>query len=248
MKIDHISYSQLDLYLNCPRKWWFQKVKYPQETIQTWPLALGSAYHEAQEAMAKGGDMNKVLETFQGGLGKWGPRLAHNQLKEAENMMTALRFYYENIFPKYSYMIDESYIEVMDTEFMIDGIDVPIHVRIDLRTLDNGIIDHKTVGRVSPTAKKNKQLLIYSYWHLKKMKTLPAYVELHKAYKFPKYDKDPVEVVRENVNLADVMKTVEQLRAVYKLITEEVYNPSPSYLCNYCQFKDECDRMSISGI
>ena len=159
-----------------------------------------------------------------------------------------INYYYENIYPKYETLVDT--VEDMG-EFFIEGIDVPISYRIDLSTIDNRIIDHKTVGGREPLADYNKQLLLYSYVLYQKTGRLPAFVELHKAYKFPKKTKYnpnalPVVIHQRKVDFAEVLKVVSEMKAMYNNIKADLFPAKVHGGCFKCPHLEDCDKLIIN--
>lgn len=239
---DHISYSQMDLFLKCPRQWWFRYIKYPnQRGSEDWPLDLGSAYHSAMEALYHGKTFAEAIEDYDDTFKTDLLDITAYKKKDYDLVIDNIAYYHDNILPMYKHLA--AGVELKELLY-IDGIDVPLELRVDLFTIDDRIIDHKTVGRMQPKAEMNKQLMIYSYWFYKKFGKMPRSVELHKCYKNNYGGQAPIEIEEYHLELTDVLKAVDELRMVYRHMKANDFNPSPSTFCNSCGFKDECDMMA----
>jgi CRISPR/Cas system-associated exonuclease Cas4 (RecB family) len=234
---NHISYSQIQLFKNCSARWDFQYNQFPDRKEDAWHLTTGSAYHHAVEDFYNGLGFDKGMETFMSHFDKNNLRIW--QVEELETLIKNLEFYYNGIYPQYKGIVKT--VEISE-DFYIDGIDIPMTTRIDLLTIDDRIIDHKTVGNSDPDVDANKQLLIYSYWFYNKYRRMPSKVELHKSYKQEWRDHQRVEVSSIEPDKTQMFKVIEEVRHIYKLMKAEMYAPSISGLCKYCPFQDECDK------
>jgi hypothetical protein len=63
MTVDHLSYSQYNSYVKCPRSWYLGKVRQAEEK-QTWYIPIGSAFHNWIEDRLKGGPEKTTEEYF----------------------------------------------------------------------------------------------------------------------------------------------------------------------------------------
>lgn len=226
-KIDHLSWSQVNTYLTCPREYYYRYIKYPDRKGDSSALRAGRAYHIAVEALYRGSTLSEAIDQFR----------IENQ-SEYKILETAIDNYYTQIYPLYTSYVNPKNLENHVSDFMIDGVDVPIELRLDMFTTDGRIIDHKTVGKYDVKAINNKQMLLYSYWYYKQFKILPRQIELHKAGKFS----GNVYIETAPVTISDVLKVVDLVRNVYKLIQQDIF---PCYLhptCKRSPYKDEWDR------
>ena len=112
--IDHLSYSQIDLFLKCPRKYYFQYVLHPDRREDSWAFALGRAYHLACEAFYRHQTYDSGIEDFMTEIKDW--RLNQSKKFEAEQMLNNLKFYYNNIYPRYGNLVKE-------VEYKPEGLD-----------------------------------------------------------------------------------------------------------------------------
>src|SRR6476646_1026854 len=62
--LPHISYSQYNTYIKCPRAWYLGKIKQAEEK-QTWYIPIGGAVHSAvEEWLGTGSDTTLKMEDF----------------------------------------------------------------------------------------------------------------------------------------------------------------------------------------
>lgn len=61
MKMDIFSFSRLNLYQTCPKRFYYKYVLDKDEPV-TKPLALGKAVHKTVEDMIKGSDLNSAVQ------------------------------------------------------------------------------------------------------------------------------------------------------------------------------------------
>jgi CRISPR/Cas system-associated exonuclease Cas4 (RecB family) len=238
-KIDHLSWSQVDLYLKCPREYWFRYVRYPElrKTFTTPAMELGTHYHKAVENLYNGMPLKEALSQFDDATT---PRKGSD---DVVNIRKAIEYYYNYVIPRYKHLAFEVEQEVKD--FYIDGIPVPFEMRIDLILIDDRVIDHKTTSkfRGDVKAEGNKQMLIYAYRHFRKTGRIPRRMELHKAFKEDCTDR--VEIDSASVELYDMFKVVDLVKNVYKMIEMDIFPCTLHSTCATSPFKDEWDQIIL---
>lgn len=231
------------MYLECPREYWFAYVRYPErrKTEDNDVFRLGRAYHNAIEGLYRNRPLAQVLNEY-----KIETDEVSGYMKDhKDNLLSAIAYYQSEVYPLYDGLVKEVELDVKD--FEIEGVDVPIHLRLDLATMDDRIVDHKTVGWRGPKAKGNKQMLMYSYYYLKKYGKLPRKMEIHSAYKNPK-GPALVEVDSADVSYEDVLKVADLVRNVYKMIKAEMF---PCFLgprCVNSPYREEWNNMIVRDI
>lgn len=236
--IDHLSYSQIALYMECPREYYFKYIRYPdaRKEVDSDVFRLGRAYHEAMEDIYRNKSLGEVINNFEAGI----EGCSNYLVRDKQSLRDAVVYYMTDVFPMYDGLVRELEVDVKD--FMIEGVEVPIHLRLDLATIDDRIIDHKTVGWQKPKAKRNKQLLLYAYYYLKKYGKLPRKVEIHSAFKNPKGEQ-LVEIDSTEVDYSDVLRVVDLVRNIYFLIKNDIF---PCYMARGCEsspYKAEFDSI-----
>ena len=234
---DHFSYSAYAKFNECPRRWYFDYVKYPEEKVEIPAFALGIAYHEALAEMYRGKTLEDCKTTYADYLkGKNVSPQQHEVLDKC------LDYYYSNIYPQFRSKVDKVE-EKLSVD--IEGIGVKFEYIIDLKTVDGILVDHKTSGARAPSLNNSDQLDIYSYAYLVKNGRLPREVHYHVAYKSPK--KNQVEIKSKMPKLSEVLKTVSNVRSCFNMIENDNLPARRGYHCRYCPFAAECDNLIISS-
>lgn len=231
---DHVSYSSFNRFEECPRKWWFEYVRYPEERVETGTFAIGNAYHEAVAEIYRGKTLEESEEVYMRRLGE------NASYKDSQGIKDALRYYYTNVYPYYRNKVGS--IEVEKT-IKVPGISIPLMYRMDLETLDGILVDHKTVGGRIPKIANNQQLNIYSLAYLTENGRLPRAVELHLAYK----DRGKVEVRSAVPSLPEVLSTLSMLRAFLGMVKRNSFPCRRTNECRNCPFRVECDNLIIAS-
>lgn len=242
IKIDHLSWSQISLYLKNPREWWFKYVKYPEdkENFDTWAFQVGREYHSAIECIYKTANLQSALETYDEQIEEHNNKLFKDN--DTQAMRQAIIYYFDNIYPMYASLVKPENVELKEDNFMIEGVGVPIQLRIDAFTIDDRIIDHKTVGQFAPKAQGNGQGLLYGLYYYRKYGKVPRKFELHRAYKSPK-DSRLVDIDEGFMDLAAILNMQDVVRGVWKSINAGIfYWGLDAYKS---PFKDEYDKMLI---
>jgi putative RecB family exonuclease len=228
---DHVSYSSISKYLLCPKRWYYDYVIAPDKPVKSLALDIGSAYHNAMEALYTTGEFDKgklVLEELASENGRFAQ-------KEISAVSLCYGNYYNEIYPKYQTRVER--IELKD-RVEIPGVDVPLEYRMDLITTDGVIVDHKTVGRMKPDISYSLQFDLYSYAYYKQYGVMPRGVEYHNAYK----SNGKVEVISKIPTISEMLKAVDTAAGVVKSIENDLFYPKCSKACNYCPHKEMCDR------
>lgn len=227
---DHVSYSAFSSFEECPRRWWFEYVRYPEEKKDIPAFIIGNAYHDAIAQMYRGAPLEECEELYiekVRGIGK-------------DGILGAIKYYHSNIYPYYRSKVANIEVEKV---VEVPGLDIPLMYRMDLETLDGILVDHKTVGGRAPSVYNNAQLDIYSLAYLTEVGRLPRAVELHLAYK----GKDKVEVKSVIPALADVLSTLSRVKAFLGMVERNSFPCKRGFACRNCPFKAECDSLIITS-
>lgn len=228
---DHLSYSSVSKYLQCPKRWHFDYVIVPEKKKEGLALGLGSVYHSAIEGLYTTGDFDngkKLIVDFASQNGRFAQ-------KEIEKIGVCFENYYRQIYPQYASRVER--IEMKD-KVEIGGVGVPLEYRIDLVTTDGVLVDHKTVGRMKPNISYSLQFDLYAYAYYRNYGTLPKRVEYHYAYKTT----GGVESEGKSVKMAEVLKAVSCVQGVARGIKEDMFTPTYGKHCDFCPHKEICDR------
>ena len=232
---DHISYSSFSRFEECPRRWWFEYVRYPEEKIDLPAFVIGNAYHDAIAAMYRGEPVVACEELYLS-------KAKGVNYKESENVREAIGYYATNVYPFYRSKVAS--VEQEKT-IKVPGLSVPLMFRMDLETLDGVLVDHKTVGGRAPSIYNNAQLDIYSLAYLTERGRLPRCVELHLAYKDKRRVK--VEVKSSTPTLVEVLSTLSRVRAFLGMVKRNSFPVKKSGACRNCPFRSECDSLIIAS-
>ncbi len=228
---DHISYSSISKYMKCSMRWYYDYVIAPEKKVESLPLKIGSAYHNAIEKLYIDRDYDGgllLLEEFAKENGRYAQ-------KDIGAIINCYKDYYLKVYPLY-----QSRVEKVEVKGYVDipGIEVPLEYRMDLLTTDGVIADHKTIGRVVPGIEYSLQFDLYSYAYYKEYGRLPSKVEYHDAYK----GTGSVAVRSKIPSISDMMKAVSCAVGVVKAIEADIFIPCYDKHCSYCPHKDMCDR------
>jgi CRISPR/Cas system-associated exonuclease Cas4 (RecB family) len=236
---DHYSYSAFSKFWECPRRWWFDYVRYPEEKEDIFAFQLGNAYHDSVAMLYEGKPLEEALASFEQAL----PIYSHKVRSQIENIREALIYYSTIIYPQY-----RSRVKSVEVEKKVNllGLDIPITFRMDLVTTDGVLVDHKTVGARAPGIEYSEQLDLYAALYMQSEGNLPRCVEYHLAYKQPG-KKDRVEIKYKSPTLPEVLKTVSKVRASLEMIKHDILPTSRGAHCAYCPFVSECDNLIVTS-
>lgn len=236
---DHFSASAFTKFCQCPRRWWFDYVKYPEQREEIFAFKLGTAYHESVAMLYEGKSLEESLVSFDRDMVIYSNKVR----KQVEGVRSALEYYYSSVYPIYRGRVRK--VEVQEELRMLD-IDIPFSYRIDLETTDGVLVDHKTVGGRAPSINFSEQMDIYSLLYLNKEGTLPRGVEYHLAYKSPG-KKSPVEIKSRMPSLPEVLKTASKVRSALHMIENDILPAQRGGHCSYCPFVNECDNLVVNS-
>lgn len=159
-KPPHLSYSQINLYKSCPRCYFLQYVMgcKPIETPEA--FIFGGIFHEALAAHYRGGDF---WRGFQVGVAK-------NKVSSAgviagyRKTMTEMWEYFKIFGAKYNASkVEHPFDSVLQNPLTKEVLPIPFKGVLDLETVENDVVDHKTAAEEFGEEKlDDPQLLIYS--------------------------------------------------------------------------------------
>ena len=111
---------------------------------------------------------------------------------------------------------------------------------IDLDTVDNEIIEHKSSGKLwtDVDIKNTLQHVVYHVGYYNLHKTLPKKIYYHVIYK---QNKSGIDLFEVNISDIDVMNFFNVARSVINNIEKEIWNPTPSQFgCRFCDYSKVC--------
>lgn len=230
---DHISYSAVSAYLECPMKWYYNYVTAPVQEEEPWVFQVGTMYHSAMEILFKENDFKKAMDMLNV---EW-DKATGMRKRDVEKIMNCFDTYNTNVFPIYQGRVTQ--VEYSD-RITIPNVDIPFEFRIDFMTMDNTIVDHKTVGtkngRFKPNIDHSLQMSLYSYCYYVKFGVMPSRVEYHYAYK----DTGDIEIATAIPNQNDMLRAIACVQGVYKAIVNDIFYPNFKANCDKCSYKDQC--------
>ena len=206
-EIQHLSFSSLKLYQQCPFKWYLRYICDIDIYENNLAFEIGSIFHKALETLYMTKDVQKGLDIL---LKYYGQR--NNIL--IENYKYYCEFYYSDYVNKV-----QSLEEVF--KMQMPKIPIPITGRIDMRTY-LGIVDFKTTSKKENEFDKD-QLVLYHMYYKNKYGYAPQITEFHF---FSKIIKSNVGIKAEKVEIEDELNLVKQFQEFYQNIMNCRFVPS----------------------
>lgn len=239
--LEHISYSQYNTYLQCPRSWYLGKVRFAEEK-QTWFLPVGTALHTMIEDFMHGRPVGRPEDYFYPLVEKqmevepddtrWlAGGAKDNPVIRAAALEQLVACYASAV----EYLKDFEVFEIeADLSGQLPGLDVPIKAYADVLGWhkDHGkvILDWKT-GRSKP--KDNFQLETYR----------ALCIELGKEYHVGHFAMlNPAARQAKPVDLlhVDPLEVGAKYQAVYERMIAKHYETRPGFGCRFCFQQENC--------
>jgi DNA helicase II / ATP-dependent DNA helicase PcrA len=247
------SYSRLNLYEACPRKYEYAYIlKVPQKPNAA--LSFGITVHNTLrdfysllkqsqmglEGITKEPSKKELLELYEKNWVSMGYESSQQEKQRKEEGVGIMENYFDKVFhsKERPLRLEESFeVHIGDTVF-VGKID-----RIDLEK-DKGerkevtIVDYKTGReREAKDVKNDLQLPLYALFAQEKLgfnvvKAQYIYVETGKVLE--------VDISQERRELAK-----EKLLEVVELVRKGKFNPTPGYLCRYCDYNSICEYAEL---
>ena len=250
MHIDHLSKSQISLYLECSLKYKFQYIDELPKPFKSSGLAFGSSIHSSLEWLHKqqlqGNPVSleklyKILES------DWYCQKVDTRI-EYKNGET-----WENLFLKAKEMLNlyvqEPARKVVAAEYSFEVplinkdtgemLDVPLQGIMDLIEEDDCIGEFKTAAKAMDIQSllNNLQLTIYAYAYQrlfsKEAKTL-------RIISFIKNKTPKIEILETTRGKKDYKRLFYLAREVLNGIRSNIFIPRFSYLCSDCEYVLYC--------
>jgi DNA helicase-2/ATP-dependent DNA helicase PcrA len=248
-----VSYSQLNTYEDCPKKYKYAYVlRVPSKAHAS--LSFGTTIHntlkdfytlhkeskEGLEGIVEEPNEEKLLELYATHWVSRGYDSKDHEKKRKRSGEKMLREYYKNLYreDQKPYRMEESFsVHVNDSVFVgkIDRIDI---VDDSKEKLEVEIIDYKT-GKVKNEAniKKDLQLPLYALFAEEKLglKVVGA------KYIFVEHS----EVVEVDVSREKKEEAREKVVEIIEEIRKRNFAPTPGYLCRYCDYNTVCEDAMV---
>lgn len=241
-KPDHISYSAIQTYEDCPRKYMFRYVMGLEDLGKAMPLVFGSAVHQGLAAHYSGKDYQKAVQISLMKDMKKGYLVADT----ARDMERIARVMYESlqVFGRHYEAVNiEKRVQVpLKSPITGEVLSVPLVAIIDLETKSGEVVDHKTMSafiKSADTAQFDKQLRVYSMVYRQVNRrpanrlTIQGLLKRKTAGKTEYYDIEPDEM-SEGILFEEIKHTLTR-------ILENDFVATPSRMvCSMCPFNTIC--------
>lgn len=248
---EHISYSQYNTYLSCPRSWYLGKVAKAEE-VPTWYLAIGTAVHTMIEDHLGGSpDSPSAEEVFyplieeqmrvEPDLSKW---LAGGPVTDPVTGDKALQKVKDCLEQALIYLDDWDVWEIeYDASGRLPNLDVPIKAFVDVigehKKHGPGIVDWKT-GSKKP--KDNFQLETYAAL----LKDAPSLHLESASLKGWWAMLDPSASKARPIDLSHVDPGLigSKYQEVYLKMKAKHYQTNAGFMCKFCFHAPNCALIS----
>jgi putative RecB family exonuclease len=252
--IDHLSASQLNLYLLCSLKYKFQYVDKLPKPFKSSGLVFGSCVHSAMSWLHKqrmaGREVN--LEQLQRIFGAdWFANRVEAQIhyKQGESE-TNLQMMGRELLSQYFHMPANG-VAGSEVPFAIPLVHpsngqktgVNFEGYIDLLENNDTVVEFKTSVRSmdQKDADEHLQLTAYSYAYERLMGRIPKLLKLIALVKTKKPKIVPLETKR---TAADHQRFFYLAREVLHGIRSGVFFPKTSFMCTDCEYRKPCAQWS----
>lgn len=245
----HLSYTQIDCMLSCPRKYCFRYIQRLPAPVGS-ALLLGRAYHKAlevnfQEKVRTGTDvgMPVLLDAFDS---EWNRMLQHEEIQWDDESPAEIKdmgrrlvgIYMESVAP----FVMPAEVE-RKFSIALPGLDgYTLDGVIDLITDQGVIIDHKTSSKSKSESDvaKDLQASAYAAAMLADPTLSEVWIEFHTAVKAKTPNIQRLATMR---NRQDAEWFIQLASEVLQQIKAGIFPPNPnSYLCSprWCGYWERC--------
>jgi len=247
-----LSYSQMNTYGSCSRKWFFRYVKRAPSTRASGALTLGTAMHKTiQEAVMNNRHPDGMLPLF---FGSWNAAierngdLPFNEDDMTKNFEAGMRMISAPAMPDAILKLQD--VRMVSTElfvkFHLDGHTKPIIGYIDMLDNSGMAYDIKTAGRMWSDADfdNDRQSSLYLLGLIEMgiiEETYPlefTFLIITKTKK-PKWEFRTVQRTKD-----DMIRLRNWLKEMDDHIASGVHraDPRPNWVCNWCDYMPICKR------
>ncbi len=249
---DHISVSQINLYLLCPRKYSFTYIEKLERPFKPVGFAFGSAIHSSIEWLnreRKAGRMPTVQELWRIFQADWYSQKVETLLLKGVNDEAdlfrqgreLLALYYEEASkrkPPQSVELPFK-VDLIDLETG-EALDLPLEGAIDRVETGDTVVETKTTTRgFSPIQlAQHLQLSAYGYAYERLYKRKPNLV-LESLVKGKKPRLERTEVSRQK---QDYVRFFHIAKGATKAIRSGNFHPIPGWQCADCEFFEACQK------
>ncbi len=248
---DHVSASQINVYLMCPLKYRFAYVDQLPRPFKSVDLALGTAFHAAVEWWHKhrkngcspdADDVSRILaadllaqaeETLRFKAGK--------SLKDAISLGKQLvTTYVKEYCGKTVHDTEVSFrVPLVDLDTG-EELELPLVGYFDLLEEDDTVVETKTAARAYDQLKilNHLQLTAYGYAY-RILHEREANLRLDVVTKTKQPRMQSVEVLRDK---SDMVRFFHLVKSVTGAIHNRCFHPSHGWQCSGCEFTEPCRK------
>jgi CRISPR/Cas system-associated exonuclease Cas4 (RecB family) len=242
----NLSITKISTYLDCPRKYWYS-YDLGIQTPKSEGFFFGSAVHEGLENYYSGKNpdeairnalfskKDKVGETAKEGVD---PYKLYREAKRIIKIYPEQAPYFEPILVEHFFKVKLIHPETKE--------ELPAGFvgKIDLITVDNKIVDHKT-SNSSPNGffenKNNLQANGYAYAYLMMFGKLPEEFVFNYLIKGNTKREPSIEYKILKPQLGDICVFIDQCKHILDVILKGKTRDCPNQNhCRWCQFKNIC--------
>lgn len=249
---DHLSASQLNLYLLCPRKYAFSYVEKAPRAFKPIGYAFGSAIHSTLEWLhreKKAGRMPPLEAFVKTFLADWNAQKVDTlRLRgvDDENVLLAqgkelLTLYHAELsLKKPPQSVEMPFkVDLVDLETG-EALDLPLEGVIDLVETGDTVVEIKTTSRAfSPIQlAQHLQLTAYGYAYQVLFRRKPNLV----LESLVKGKKPRLERAEVNRTKQDYVRFFHIAKGVTKAIRSGSFHPNPGWQCAECEFFEACQK------
>lgn len=250
-QLDHLSSSQLRLYLQCPQKYQFQYIDLIPKKFRPSALAFGSAlhsalswFHKAELAGAKVSQeqLAKVFET------DWYSQKVDEDIryKDSDDDMKFIAMGREML-SLYLRQSHRPQVKGSEIPFVIplvspaDGRELGVNLEgfFDIIERDDTITEFKTSAQIMTSFDIQSMLQLTAYGYaFKRLYGRPP--KGFKVINFIKNKKPRIEVTETRRNDADYEVFFHLLEQVLYAITKGIFYPRAGFWCKECEYAHLC--------
>lgn len=249
---DHLSVSQINLYLLCPRKYAFSYIEKVERPFKPIGFAFGSAIHSTIEWLnreRKAGRTPEALELWRIFLADWNAQKAETLLlKGVDDESVLFRQGKELLGLYYAEATNRPPPQSVEMPFKVnlvdqetgEALDLPLEGAIDLVEKGDTVVEIKTTSRGFSQLQLDQhlQLTAYDYAYEMLYKRKPRLV-LESLYKGKKVRIERLEVKR---NKGDHVRFFHIAKGVAKAMRAGNFHPIPGWQCAECEFFAVCQK------
>lgn len=246
--IDHLSYSSISTFLECPENW-RRKYILKEPTKSSPALVFGSAFHGSVEAAVTPGNQIPILDLWSANWAKaienetvfWGADTPEQHFNEGARLLS-----HKTVLDAIAGIkvgVDESGPKIeRKVELRVPGVPIPVIGYIDLILEDGTPADLKTSKASWPEAKASDSLqgLFYlAALNQAGIKTSGKFTH----YVFVKTKEPKVQVLENIHGNKELFFLFEIIKRVWKSIETENFPINPTgWMCSdqYCDFYSTC--------